>query len=545
MPATTLEKPKAASQGNVAQFKQYTQRGKSTAALKQRIAVFLAKLAQATTVKTVKHLCDEEKSWFCNKYKTPSTRATYMTAYRHAIQDCFADRGISEGLVSERETTQGLVVQHVAMDYMLLPDDYEAIREQTKTKTAEQRDHLTAFDMSSAIAATETALKSEDWRELAAGLIMAVQSRPSDMLKSGDFKTVSKYQVEFTSRAKKRGDKAVGNVWTLVDSVTFIDAFQRLRRHPSVLNLQAKALKDIDSQKNATINRAVSRVFGDIIPSPQGEKELSAKNLRAAGVNVAYHLYGREDQAIGRFAELQLLHDSPSTAANYEDYYCINADGQRVSAVGLREDEELKRQPKSRTTKRPMLDEQVVDDLEALYGTGSTKENVVRAIASAQQAEQLRTENERLKTKLKTAEERIEALMEQRGTELIHIYPESRQAVVETDDIRLVPNADLIGSKRRGAFEERLRRTVEAIQEYNAGRPLEEQIAINAGSLRKIAKGNARAINEWVKGNEAIEAYTNAQGHTYRQNVGKDLSVIKWDDQAYGAYEWPESYFGS
>ncbi|MEO1148332.1 MAG: hypothetical protein AAFY26_22365 [Cyanobacteria bacterium J06638_22] len=61
-----------------------------------------------------------------------------------------------------------------------------------------------------------------------------------------------------------------------MDSVTFIDAFQRLRRHPSVLNLQDKALKDIDSQKNATINRAVSRVFGDIIPAPQGEKELSA-----------------------------------------------------------------------------------------------------------------------------------------------------------------------------------------------------------------------------------------------------------------------------
>jgi hypothetical protein len=27
------------------------------------------------------------------------------------------------------------------------------------------------------------------------------------------------------------------------------------------------------------------------------------------------------------------------------------------------------------------------------------------------------------------------------------------------------------------------------------------------------------------------------------KNVGKDLSVIKWSEAAYGAYEWPEQYF--
>lgn len=102
---------------------------------------------------------------------------------------------------------------------------------------------------------------------------------------------------------------------------------------------------------------------------------------------------------------------------------------------------------------------------------------------------------------------------------------------------------NLIGSKKQGALEERLRRTVKAIQEYNFGRPLEEQIAINAGSLRKIAKGNARSVNEWVKDNEEIDAYTDAQGHGYRQNVGKDLSAIKWSETAYGAYEWPEGHF--
>ena len=32
------------------------------------------------------------------------------------------------------------------------------------------------------------------------------------------------------------------------------------------------ALKDVDSGKNATLNRAVKRIYGEIIPIPHGEK---------------------------------------------------------------------------------------------------------------------------------------------------------------------------------------------------------------------------------------------------------------------------------
>lgn len=94
-------------------------------------------------------------------------------------------------------------------------------------------------------------------------------------------------------------------------------------------------------------------------------------------------------------------------------------------------------------------------------------------------------------------------------------------------DPRSIPNAELIGSKKSGAAEERLRRTVEAIQEYNAGRDLAEQIAINKGSLRKLAGVNAQTVNNWVDSHAAeLKEYAEAQSHGYRQNVGKDLSVI-------------------
>ena len=535
-----LATPPPQPEGNIAQFKQFITRGKKTAELKQRIAVFLAKLSQATRPQDVKYLCEEEKSWFFDKYKAAATRNTYMTAYRHAIQDCFNSLGIPEGLASERETTKGLVVQHLAMNYMIgLTKDYEATRTQSKTKTAEQRDNLTAFDLTAAIEKTEAALNSDDWRELAAALIFSVQARPSDMLASGQFKAISKYQVEFTSKAKKRGAAVSGHIWSLVDSATFIDAFSRLRRCADVLALKSKTLAEVDSGKNSTLNRAINRIFADVVPPPHGEKALSAKNLRAAGVNVAYHLYGRDNQSIGRFAERQLLHDTPGTAANYEDYYCTQS-GKRIAAIGIRQDSPLTHKPASETRSNLTADKALLDVIRdaAEWGQGTNTERLERIIAAARHAQQL----ERALAATEARLERLQSESQQIREE--DIVPLPSQPVTREDSIRAMTNTELLGSRKRGAAEEKLRRTVEAIQEYNAGRELSEQIAINKGSLRKITKVKAQSVNEWVDANAAeIEAYTEAQGHSYRQNVGKDLSVIKWSEAAYGAYEWPEQYF--
>ena len=150
-------------------------------------------------------------------------------------------------------------------------EDYNAVRQANKTKTAVQRDNLTGFNAADALAATAQALQSEDWRELAAGLIMVTQSRPSDMLQSGEFKAVSKYRLEFTSRAKKRGAIATGEIFCLIEASVFVDAFSRLRREPDVIEMREWSLKD-DSGKNATLNRAVKRIYGDIIPKPHGKK---------------------------------------------------------------------------------------------------------------------------------------------------------------------------------------------------------------------------------------------------------------------------------
>jgi hypothetical protein len=520
----------------VADFLPYAKLGKASEAVQRSIAVFLAQLSAVKSAARAKALAQDAIANLCERYTKSSTRATYVSAYRKAVKAYFDEHGIPKGLAVPAQSGKGevqphLAEQHIALNYLYAPAaDYQAISTQNKVKTAAQRDHLTPFRLETAIAATEKAIQSEDWRELAAGLIMSVQARPSDMLAAGDFKAVSKYRVEFTSQAKKRGATVTGEVWTIIPAVDFVDAFTRLRRAPAVLALKSMALKDIDSGKNSTLNRAINRVFGAAIPAPFGEQTLSAKNLRAAGVNVAYHLYGRDEQSLGRFAELQLLHDNPGTAANYEDFYCTDAEGKRLSEIGLRQDSPLEAKPKSRTKTSMTIDRQLLAELDT-FGPGSRSEQLIHIMALARQTEDLQ----------KQLDYQKEQNARLKAAATVETAPASAP---ESDPIRAIPNAELMGSKKRGAAEERLRRTVEAIQEYNAGRELAEQIAINKGSLRKLAGVNAQTINTWVDDHAAeLNQYSEAQGHGYRQNVGQDLSVIKWSEAAYGAYDWPKEYF--
>ena len=72
---------------------------------------------------------------------------------------------------------------------------------------------------------------------------------------------------------------------------------------------------------------------------------------------------------------------------------------------------------------KTLLAQSMDEQLQELFGEGTPEEWMNQAIASAQQAEQRRAENGRLKMRLQAAEKRIEDLKTQTAVELIHIYP--------------------------------------------------------------------------------------------------------------------------
>jgi hypothetical protein len=529
-------------------LKPYAKLGKSNTKIQERICELLFKLVQTDDPAKVESLCRDEIAWLESENYGSSTRTKFVSAYRKSVDVYFSEYTPAASLLRPRKTKAGTVNSHCALDYLWASaDDYDYVKSQNKTKTAGQRDNLTGFNAAAAVEATEQALRSEDWRELAAGLIMAVQSRPSDMLSSGDFKAISKYKLEFKSRAKKRGAVAVGEIFCLVDSATFVDAFSRLRRSPEVIEMKDWALKDIDSGKNSTLNRAVKRVFGEIIPVPYGETELSCKNLRAAGVNAAYWLHGRDNQSIGRFAELQLLHDKPGTAANYEDFYAADAEGNRLKENGILTDAPLTAKPLSEKRSSLSLDKQLLETISDAqrWGEGSNAARLERIVAKAMQVDKLAAQlarecekSQRLELALKRLQQAQEKPVEKPAVRVTG-SPSSVEGEPAGFDWRKVPNAELKGDRRHDAYAEKLRRSVEAIQDYNAGLDDSEQFSITGSLLRQLTGVKPGKVKLWMDSNQAeLDSYN--ASYPARQNTDKPdpRSVIKWDESVYGAYEW-------
>ena len=67
--------------------------------------------------------------------------------------------------------------------------------------------------------------------------------------------------------------------------------------------------------------------------------------------------------------------------------------------------------------------------------------------------------------------------------------------------------------RRHDAYAEKLRRTVEAIQEYNAGREHSEQFSITGSLLRQITGVKPRLVKEWMTENKAaLDSYNSGYG---------------------------------
>lgn len=110
-----------------------------------------------------------------------------------------------------------------------------------------------------------------------------------------------------------------------------------------------------------------------------------------------------------------------------------------------------------------------------------------------------------------------------------------RQQSPHTPDHTIDAGKTPSGDRRHDAYAEKLRRSVEAVQEYNAGRDMSEQFAITGSLLRQLTGVKPGKVKQWMDENKAALDGYNA-GYSARQNVGKvePRSVIKWSEAAYG-----------
>lgn len=157
---------------------------------------------------------------------------------------------------------------------------------------------------------------SDNHWEVAAALIAATGRRPHEIVARAKFAVDGDYHLTFEGQGKKRGEKPVFRIASLIPSEMAVSALARFRNSPDVQMLLkevraanprdlVKQNDEIDRRTNGSINRIVRREFAPVVPARHGEKEDNCKALRAAYSAIAT----RRDVANGSIGE-QMLYAS-------------------------------------------------------------------------------------------------------------------------------------------------------------------------------------------------------------------------------------------
>lgn len=107
---------------------------------------------------------------------------------------------------------------------------------------------------------------SPSFSHLALGLAFATGRREVEVLALGRFKKVGDFEVEFSGQAKRREGVDYSDsytIYTLVPADAVIDAMDKLRALPEVLELQGMSNVQINQRVAKTLNTLAKRVFQD------------------------------------------------------------------------------------------------------------------------------------------------------------------------------------------------------------------------------------------------------------------------------------------
>ena len=573
---------KVVKAARVSDFLPYVSGTRLSQTMQRHVALFLAKLSNVDDPATVRHFCIEEKAWFEQQYRNDNTRAAHMTKYRRAIASMTADRPFPSSVLYEQETQDGPILQHLALKWMNYSSEFHQKRQApTQKKAKAQRRERVAFSPQPVIAAAVAALSSESTWEVAAAIILLTGRRPTEILKSAEFKQAGPYQLEFSGQLKRRGKGEVAyTIYCLERSHRLIDAFTRFRRIASVRELQEAENATVDSKVNAIVNRAVRSVFPEsVLPAPFGEPQLGAKNLRAAYTNIAYHYFSQPQTSISSFSEDFLGHQNAASAANYEDYYCVDPKGQPLAVGLLRDELETKpKRPKARKRTTVHVDGLLKERFEA-FGQGTHKEKMAQLLDAAERNEQLERRLHSVEQRLKLAQDHIALLKEQKQQQAEVIATSTKQkkgsailrrrgfanapssaaatsstekkrqkerAIVPAhtpipDDWTEMSNAELNGSQIPGSADEKIRRSIEAFYAYNEERAFAEQWSITPTVVQKLSGSNANRVKDYLSRHadiaKRLEKYNKDYGYQQNRGKGDPRETVKWP-ASYGAYEW-------
>lgn len=506
---------------SVADFKKYT--AKARKAYQQKAAVFLAELSAAKNEAAIKAHCEKTLSNIRSSYKKPNTQNVIVTAYRNSLRSYQADIELNASNSFDNPNGESRDVfngrTHYALSFLKLGKETHVKRnEATQAKTQQQRTHGQPFNPFKVIEVAEAALNSDSYLEVAVGVEFLIGRRHTEVLKAEGFAQVGRFEIEFSGQLKKKAGEAKPYIiYTLIESSRVIDALVRLQREGSLKELDNEANLSYERRRNSSMNAAVRRVYKDALTPPAGEKLLSNKNLRAAYTQAAAVLFKSPTESMSNFAQRILGHKGVSSTISYEDYVCLDEAGNEIQR-GQRWGELGQKPATPKTEKRTTItiDGQLKERFDS-YGEGTQKEKLNQLLNDSARVKTLEANILELERALKKAAQAN--------------APKDAIATAEAaTDWAEMPSAELKGSQVPGSAEEKIRRAIEAIQEYNSGKALEEMYRLSQANVRYLSGSRHGTVKTYFATHPELNEYNDGYGFSLQHDRGKTpiADVIKW-----------------
>ena len=390
-------------------------------------------------------------------------------------------------------------------------------------------------------------------------MVAATGRRPHEILARAKFAPVEgqAYQVQFEGQGKKRGDKPLFPIATLYPAEYIIKCLSRLRReastkallkevaneHPSDLAAQNR---EIDSRRNGSLNRVVRAYFGDkgdavpILAFRHGEEQDNCKALRAA-----YGALATErdcDRSVGskmlHYARLlgHFVKENPTdrelqgvaTSLGYADYFTSKPvpfptapEKEKVHQVRTTEDDFETIKQLQQDWKLPNQQSVVTRLIESQQKLAELGKQLLEAKAQINQLQKEKEEMSQVETQQITVtpselEAMIGRMIEDKLQQALSNFSVTQQVnqanqskpttqvpakPQEVIDWAGMSNPSLWTTKVKGAAEEKVRRSYEAICLYNdtVATGDDDRLAITNQALRELSGVNGLVVGDWIK----------------------------------------------
>lgn len=309
---------------------------------KQKIDEFLSELTNCNSEDSIKTLCEEwlqKIKAYCLEYakKDASGNPVFsvnsynnkIVLFRNSIVEWQKSTSLNQGnsYKAGEEEKEKSFRGRIHYAYKFLKETKQFYRDRTAQTLEKSENRLLESEVVSVeiieqyIEIAKKLIVSHDWREVVAGVIALSGRRFIEGVKTAKFVPVSRYKVRFTGQVKHGREDY--EMFSLIESHSVAKELNRCRKMLEIKELSEQELSQITNDKNSTVNNVVREHFSGIVPvlpEDKGTGKLSTRSLRYLYAAIASYWFKPSRMNDLKFYQEVLGHKSKVAAFSYVAY---------------------------------------------------------------------------------------------------------------------------------------------------------------------------------------------------------------------------------